>query len=189
MLNVRRGDIRNQQYAYKAKQYAWSRISKLFPRNISPTDIDACFELNNHFLYVECKTIGKQLDDGQRLFFDRRLFDDKSRGVLFICEHDPLREVDCLSDFRFMQIWCYDQAVSGIAKTNSFTCDEQLISYWFSEFALLADGKPNSFRRGLRETLGVYPPSVLKDFKAVGGHVCTPPFLIGRENKREVVCV
>lgn len=184
---VRRGDIRNSDYAWKAKQYSWSRISDLFPRNISPTDIDACFELNSHFLAVEFKTVGKSIDRGQRLFFDRWLYSFRERAVLFICEHQQLEFVDTTRDVLSMSVWAWDNAAGGIIKTNMMTVDAPGMKFWFSEFAKLAEGQANSFRRGIREAIGVYPQSVLKDFTVIGGEVWLPPYTLSPGKVKQFV--
>lgn len=44
----------------------WDDLIAAFPRNIRPTDIDAMVEINGHFLFIEQKSAGVALENGQR---------------------------------------------------------------------------------------------------------------------------
>lgn len=44
----------------------WDDLIAAFPRNIRPTDIDAMVEINGHFLFIEQKSAGVSLENGQR---------------------------------------------------------------------------------------------------------------------------
>lgn len=44
----------------------WNDIAECFPRGIIPTDIDGMVEIGGHILFLEEKSIGKHIDEGQR---------------------------------------------------------------------------------------------------------------------------
>ncbi len=177
----RRGDIANKQYAFKAKQYSWSKLCHVFPRKISPTDIEGAVEVSRQFLYFEFKTIGKQMPPGQRLFFDRKCEALKTRFTLFVCAHDVLEDVDVSKDIRAMQIWYWDSSVSGLVKTSPMPCSDCVVAFWIEQWALHAEEKPNDFIRGLRETVGIYPQSDTNPYTRHGGELYKPPFSLGTQ--------
>lgn len=49
----------------------WDDLIECFPRAIRPTDVDGLVEVNEHFLFLEEKSAGKSLDEGQRLALAR----------------------------------------------------------------------------------------------------------------------
>lgn len=177
---VRRGDIRNQAYAHKAKCYSWSKLCKVFPRGISPTDIDGTTEMNSHFLYIEFKTDDKPMPRGQRLYFQRLMGVLKSRGVVFVCEHPVLENVDVSKDVKTLEIWYWDTILKGLVQVNPVACTDKLLAFWSDQWALHAEEKPNDFIRGLRETAGIYPQSdTSRSYKKRGCKLWLPPFSLG----------
>jgi hypothetical protein len=46
----------------------WDDIIAVLPRGIRPTDIDGGWEMNGHFIFIEEKSAGKSLENGQRRF-------------------------------------------------------------------------------------------------------------------------
>lgn len=99
------GDIRNGPYAARAKEYVWSTISSVFPRGITPTDIDGMVELNNCFFIFEGKTNGSKMDRGQGLCHKRLLLSmPEGRAVTVLGQHPELDRVDvgkALTGLRF----------------------------------------------------------------------------------------
>ena len=182
---IRRGDIRNSEYAWKAKQYSWSKLCPLLPRNISPTDVDASVEVDGNFLFVEFKTYGTVLQDGQRLYFERLLDMSRLSGTLFILEHERLEDVNVETDIRRMQIWYWEDTKHAIAKVAPFVCFDNSVAWWLEQWALHSLERPNNFKRALREILGVYPVSKTQPYKRAGGELCYPPFSIWEADSRK----
>lgn len=100
------GDIYNGPYASRAKEYVWSTLRDLFPRGITPTDIDGLVELNSCFFLFEGKTAGKTIDKGQGLALKRMLLGwDACKAVLVLGEHGSLDRVDVTTIDRIRFCW------------------------------------------------------------------------------------
>lgn len=56
----------DRQACYVESLPLWDDLIECFPRNIRPTDIDGMVEINNHFLFLEEKSAGKHIEEGQR---------------------------------------------------------------------------------------------------------------------------
>lgn len=78
----KRGDIKDWA-SVKANWWEWGWLSDVFPRGISPTDIDALVEINGKFLFIETKAPGKTVETGQRLALER-LRDVTGAWLLYI---------------------------------------------------------------------------------------------------------
>jgi hypothetical protein len=178
MREVRRGDIRNVDYAFKAKTYSWGIVSKAFPGNISPTDIDGTVEINGNFLAVEFKTIGQQVGRGQSLYFEQWLNRLKRHGVLLIAEHPPLNTITIPDELITLSVWWWEDTQSGVAKLSSFPINTADFRWWCEQWVLYASERPNSLIRALREKIGIYPSSTSHGFERVGGEICKPPFRV-----------
>lgn len=114
------GDIRNSPYAGRAKEYVWSVVSKVLPRGISPSDIDAAIEVNSCFLFVEGKTEGQVIPKGQQMFFRRLLFQlPARRAAMLVAMHPALDEVNMATDCSSVKVaWRSD---GGIHWTKALT--------------------------------------------------------------------
>ena len=89
------GDITNGPYATRAKEYVWSKLAGVFPRRITPSDIDGAVEINNCFFIFEGKTEGTKVQTGQALFLKRCIGAfAPGKAVLVLGEHPPLDRVD-----------------------------------------------------------------------------------------------
>lgn len=183
-LMTRRGDIRNSDYAWKAKQYSWGKISQLFPRGISPTDIDGAFEMNGKFLAVEFKTEGTSMPRGQALFFERWLERLRANGFILICEHPQLESVAVENDITYISAWWWDTVACGVAKLHSARANDDRLVWFMEQWRDYADGRPNDLIRCCREKIGIYPPSAKNPFLKVGGSVYSPPFVVSQPEKR-----
>lgn len=66
----------------------WGNMVHCFDRGAGLTDIDGFIECNNHFLFIEWKSDGKDLTRGQEIAFERL---DKASGRIHILlvEGDP----------------------------------------------------------------------------------------------------
>jgi len=99
-----KGDIVNQAYAGRAKQYIWSQVSQVLPRGITPTDIDAMIEIGGCFLFFEGKTAGSVMPQGQRLAYKRLLKLGGLYCVLLIGEHPTLDVVEVGADLSKLRL-------------------------------------------------------------------------------------
>lgn len=178
VANVRRGDIRNSEFAWKAKTYSWGKLCSVFPRGISPTDIDGTVEINGHFLHVEFKTESNPVPNGQRLYLERWLNAVRLNGVVFVWEHPVLKSLDPSCDITAASCWWWEPNVGGVAKLRMSPASDDHAERWLSSWVDHAQGKPNDFVRCCREKLGLYPPSQTSPFHCVGGTVTKPPFNI-----------
>lgn len=108
-----RGDIRNSPYAGRAKEYVWSVVSKVLPRGISPSDIDAAIEVNSCFLFVEGKTEGQVIPRGQQMFFRRLLYKLPTRSAaMLVAIHPALEEVNMATDCNRIKVaWRTEQGI------------------------------------------------------------------------------
>lgn len=183
-LMTRRGDIRNSDYAWKAKTYSWGKMSQLFPRGISPTDIDTAFEMNGHFLAVEFKTEGTAIQRGQRLFFDRWLERLRCNGFILVCEHPQLETVAVEKDITYISAWWWDTVAGGIGKLTPTRANDDRLAWFLEQWREHAEGRPNDLIRCCREKIGIYPPSASSPFHRVGGTVYLPPFEVNHPEER-----
>lgn len=102
---TRPGDIQNGPYAQRAKEYIWSKLSDVFPRGITPTDIDGMVEVGGCFFLFEGKTEGAEISTGQRLCFQRLLKSlPQGRAVLVIAEHVNLERIDVADGIRRLRL-------------------------------------------------------------------------------------
>lgn len=60
-------------------------FDRAFPRGISPTDVDAMVEVNDHFLFLEFKKQGVDVPNGQR--YALRLLSTRERVTVVIAEN------------------------------------------------------------------------------------------------------
>jgi hypothetical protein len=100
-----RGDIVNSGIADRAREYAYSVVSRYAPRGISPTDIDGAVETNGHFLFWEFKTEGAIMKYGQKLFWHRMLMGLAPKAVLLYAQHPRLDTVNVPADITRFEIW------------------------------------------------------------------------------------
>ena len=88
-----------------------------FPNNISPTDIDGGFEINDKiFVFFEFKLQGVGLPNGQRLFLRRVvdcILETGRNAILFVCEHT-------VSDKK-QQIMAKDTRVTEVYLNGTFS--------------------------------------------------------------------
>ena len=100
------GDIYNGPYASRAKEYVWSTLRSVFPRGITPTDIDGVVEINNCFFVFEGKTEGKKIDKGQGLALRRMMMRWPETSAVFVVgEHPDLECVDAITINRVQLAW------------------------------------------------------------------------------------
>ena len=156
-MNVRRGDIRNAKYAYKALQFNYGLMSQLFPGKISPTDIDGLVEINSSFWFQENKTIGQTLPLGQQILFER--FFKKLRGSMFLTigSHKSLQSVTIPDEISTFSFWFWKNG--GVYKSSEIINENGELEWWADQFAKHSTGKLNDFTRVLLELSGTFPPS------------------------------
>ena len=93
------GDIRNNWYATRSKEYVWSTLAKVFPRGITPTDFDYVIEQSSCFMVFEAKTQGTKISKGQGMCFRRAINSlPFGRSVFVVGEHPQLDVVKMHAD-------------------------------------------------------------------------------------------
>jgi hypothetical protein len=93
------GNIRHPAWATRSKEYVWDTLTDVFPRGITPTDIDALIELNRCFYVFEGKLVGHRVETGQGLCLLRVLERwPASTAVVIVGEHAPIDRVDVVAD-------------------------------------------------------------------------------------------
>lgn len=61
----------------------WDDLIECFPRKIHPTDIDGLVEINGRFLFLEEKSAGRTMDNGQRVALHKMCELDQFAAVIF----------------------------------------------------------------------------------------------------------
>ena len=90
-----RGNIRHAAWATRSKEYVWDTLADVFPRHITPTDVDALIEINGCFFGFEGKTVGTQVELGQGRCLKRMIERwPESTAVVVVGVHPPLDRVD-----------------------------------------------------------------------------------------------
>lgn len=89
---IERGKIINRERAKQLRDFSGLRFG-----NITPTDIDAFFEIgNNLFIFIEIKYESSELPRGQKLAFERLIdvVGENKKAIFIICEHEEEIEQD-----------------------------------------------------------------------------------------------
>lgn len=93
------GNLRHPVFASRAKEYVWDLLCEVFPRGITPTDIDGVVELNRLFFCFEGKLQGVRVPTGQGLAL-RRMVEAWPAGtaVVVVGEHARSERVDVFGE-------------------------------------------------------------------------------------------
>ena len=94
---IERGKIRNREQAKQLRDFSQLRWG-----NITPTDIDAYFEMNNQiFVFIEIKYGSKEMLRGQALALERLVdvVGETKDAILIIGSHDYTPETDIDAGF------------------------------------------------------------------------------------------
>jgi hypothetical protein len=107
------GNIRHPVWATRAKEYAWDRLADVFPRGITPTDIDGIVEINRCFFIFEGKTYGTHVENGQGRCLRGLLQQLGPAAIVAVGEHQQLDRVDIASGVLRCQYgwWRSDQGM------------------------------------------------------------------------------
>jgi hypothetical protein len=92
------GNIRHPAWATRAKEYQWDKLADVFPRGITPTDLDALVEMNRCFFLYEGKTDGARIGNGQAGCLRSLLRRLAPFAVVVVGEHQPLDRIDVAHD-------------------------------------------------------------------------------------------
>lgn len=79
------GKIRNPKRIRQV--LAFQGLMGIFPRCITPTDVDFCVEIDGHFLIGEFKRQGASVPVGQRMALERLIKRLGAGSVAFVAQH------------------------------------------------------------------------------------------------------
>jgi hypothetical protein len=116
-----------------------SFASWLFPRRISPTDIDMAIERNGHFLFAEYKTASadwSRVPTGQRIFFEELVKLGQGKVWAACCKHRVPEDgamIDSKWDVTAFQLMAWSDG--GIKYTSRQPGHHWpgFVSWWFEE--------------------------------------------------------
>jgi hypothetical protein len=133
------GDIYAPEYSQRVTEYLWSKMADVFPRGITPTDIDmfhhtgritAMVEMSDSFLFIEGKTAGADIPKGQKLALTR-LVDKLPGSLLIVLFHPPSPQINPMDDI--ISFWYYgNRHKTWVYPTDGGTL-EDIIMRWVNQ--------------------------------------------------------
>jgi len=115
-MKLNPGSIFSKEAYALGKMLDHSSWNGRLPRNITPSDIDMTFDNNGDVLACELSRKHKEWKDvplGQRLIYERFVFNGTYRHIAAICYHtvapDFGRKIDSRDDIKVFQLLVYSQ--------------------------------------------------------------------------------
>ena len=150
-----RGAIRSEEAYALGKMLDHSAWAGVLPRNVTPSDVDMCFDNAGRVIFGELSSEHcewRKISVGQRRLY-QGLIDGSDKHCAVVCRHcvspSDHKKIDTRNDIVAFQIMVYDDAAFALFETDVYGSDEwqRFVLRWFDDPHQLRQRLLNRFAR------------------------------------------